>query len=157
VTALSGRRGLIVALSLLALGAALLLLSGSSAVGWVAVAGIAGVLATAGLLRRLVGLLLVLVGLAAAAVAVWGVDLTGGTGVRWPWVAALGGAMVAAAGIVVLGFAQHWSALSRKYERGGDMAESTPLESAPLESTPAESTPLDLWRALDRGEDPTER
>ncbi|MFM9367326.1 TIGR02234 family membrane protein [Streptomyces sp. Da 82-17] len=65
----------------------------------------------------------------------------------WPFVAALGGLLLLTAGVLALRFGASWPAMSGKYERG-----SGPAKAAPKVDP---DRPEDLWKALDRGEDPT--
>ncbi|MFI8168961.1 TIGR02234 family membrane protein [Streptomyces sp. NPDC085931] len=67
----------------------------------------------------------------------------------WPYVAAAGGVLLLLAGLLALRYGRLWPAMSGRYERGG-----TPQ---PRRSAPAADPdrPEDLWKALDRGEDPT--
>ncbi|MGW3492684.1 TIGR02234 family membrane protein [Streptomyces sp. NPDC001020] len=70
------------------------------------------------------------------------------THTAWPYVAALGGALILVAGLLALRYGRLWPAMSGRYERGG-----TPR---PRRTGPADpDRPEDLWKALDRGEDPT--
>jgi uncharacterized membrane protein (TIGR02234 family) len=189
--AASPRRGLVVAIAELAVGAAIVLLStqptwlhvqvpgttggtalavevsGSQAapvlvaLGLLSLAGVVGLVATRGGVRRVVGLLLFL-SAAAALVAVLKVvgdpaaaaagalraesvdaaaassatySLTG-----WHWVTVVGTALVAWAGADTLWRSAAWPAMGARYEApAGDRRE------------PA----ADPWTALDRGEDPT--
>lgn len=133
-----------------------------------ALAGAAAVLATRGIARRIAGLVLLACGLGAAAAAVRAgsspdaevADLAGdvlGAGAAtgtdqqvaaWPWVAAAGAAVVAAAGLAVLVRGGAWPSMGSRYD-------------APSAGRPAAAartdTPLEQWKALDRGEDPTDR
>ncbi|CAL9608766.1 hypothetical protein SUDANB105_05575 [Streptomyces sp. enrichment culture] len=67
----------------------------------------------------------------------------------WPYVAAVGGALILLAGLLALRYGRLWPAMSGRYERSG-----TPR---PRRAAPAvdPDRPEDLWKALDRGEDPT--
>jgi uncharacterized membrane protein (TIGR02234 family) len=67
----------------------------------------------------------------------------------WPYVAAVGGVLLLLAGLLALRYGRMWPAMSGRYERGG-----TPQ---PRRKAPAvdPDRPEDLWKALDRGEDPT--
>jgi uncharacterized membrane protein (TIGR02234 family) len=67
----------------------------------------------------------------------------------WPYVAAVGGVLILLAGLLALRYGRLWPAMSGRYERGG-----TPQ---PRRKDPAvdPDRPEDLWKALDRGEDPT--
>ncbi|MFJ2861763.1 TIGR02234 family membrane protein [Kitasatospora sp. NPDC087314] len=61
----------------------------------------------------------------------------------WPWVALAGGLLLAVAGLLTLRYGRGWPAMGSRYE-------------APTRKAPATTgTPADLWKALDRGEDPT--
>ncbi|MER5751072.1 TIGR02234 family membrane protein [Streptomyces sp. NPDC002088] len=67
----------------------------------------------------------------------------------WPYVAAAGGALILLAGLLALRYGGRWPAMSGRYERNG-----TPQ---PRRAAPAvdPDRPEDIWKALDRGEDPT--
>ncbi|MDQ1689537.1 MAG: hypothetical protein QOK42_2512 [Frankiaceae bacterium] len=126
-----GPRGLLLWCLLVVLLAALLLLTrpahdaGVKAAGLATLAGVLGVLATRGLLRRLV----------CAVVAVLAVvPLTHGR--------ALLGAPLLAAGILGVAISGRWPSMSRRYDAPG----------ADQGSTSAEP---DLWTRIERGEDPT--
>ncbi|MEV7285797.1 TIGR02234 family membrane protein [Streptomyces sp. NPDC093252] len=68
----------------------------------------------------------------------------------WPYVAAVGGALLLLAGLLALRYGRMWPAMSGRYERGtGPRAP----HRAPPPVDP--DRPEDLWKALDRGEDPT--
>ncbi|WP_371482260.1 TIGR02234 family membrane protein [Kitasatospora sp. NBC_00315] len=62
----------------------------------------------------------------------------------WPWVALAGGLMIASAGLLTVRFGRDWPGMGSRYD-------------APTRRKPAQAgdTPADLWKALDRGEDPT--
>ncbi|CCK30781.1 hypothetical protein BN159_6402 [Streptomyces davaonensis JCM 4913] len=66
----------------------------------------------------------------------------------WPYVAAVGGALMLLAGLLALRYAPAWPAMSSRYERSG----APRPRKAP---TVDPDRPEDLWKALDRGEDPT--
>ncbi|MFF9122054.1 TIGR02234 family membrane protein [Streptomyces sp. NPDC014889] len=66
----------------------------------------------------------------------------------WPYVAAAGGALLLLAGLLALRYGRLWPAMSGRYERSG-----APRPRAPRPADP--DRPEDLWKALDRGEDPT--
>ncbi|MFE6362724.1 TIGR02234 family membrane protein [Streptomyces sp. NPDC057806] len=66
----------------------------------------------------------------------------------WPYVAAVGGALLLLAGLLALRYAPLWPAMSSRYERSG----APRPRKAP---TVDPDRPEDLWKALDRGEDPT--
>jgi uncharacterized membrane protein (TIGR02234 family) len=67
----------------------------------------------------------------------------------WPYVAAAGGALILLAGLLALRYGRHWPAMSGRYERDGSPK---PRRRA---ATVDPDRPEDLWKALDRGEDPT--
>ncbi|MEU6401836.1 TIGR02234 family membrane protein [Streptomyces sp. NPDC046985] len=66
----------------------------------------------------------------------------------WPYVAVAGGALILLAGLLALAYGRLWPAMSGRYERSG-----APRARAPRPVDP--DRPEDLWKALDRGEDPT--
>jgi uncharacterized membrane protein (TIGR02234 family) len=66
----------------------------------------------------------------------------------WPYVAAVGGALILLAGLLALRFGSRWPAMSGRYERDGTPR---PRKARPVDP----DRPEDLWNALDRGEDPT--
>lgn len=136
-----------------------------TAVGLLALAAVAGLLAVRGLARQLVGLVVLVAGVAGLAYAVAGARSTpraDGTVEAvshgpWPWVAALGGALVAVAGALAVLHGRRWSALSSRYERSrsAGAADGPAVDGRTGERRTAGGK--DLWDALDRGEDPTER
>ncbi|MER6345577.1 TIGR02234 family membrane protein [Streptomyces sp. NPDC001595] len=67
----------------------------------------------------------------------------------WPYVAAVGGALLLVAGLLALRYGRLWPAMSGRYERSGAPR---PRRAAPAVDP---DRPEDLWKALDRGEDPT--
>ncbi|WP_328917764.1 MULTISPECIES: TIGR02234 family membrane protein [unclassified Streptomyces] len=67
----------------------------------------------------------------------------------WPLVAAVGGLLLLLAGVLALRYGPRWPAMSSRYERGG--ARGPARAPVPVDPDRAE----DLWKALDRGEDPT--
>jgi uncharacterized membrane protein (TIGR02234 family) len=66
----------------------------------------------------------------------------------WPYVAAAGGLLLLLAGLLALRYGRLWPAMSGRYERGT----ARPRRTAPAADP---DRPEDLWKALDRGEDPT--
>ncbi|MFJ8359628.1 TIGR02234 family membrane protein [Streptomyces sp. NPDC093984] len=66
----------------------------------------------------------------------------------WPYIAAAGGALLLLAGLLALRYGRLWPAMSGRYERDGTPR---PRRTKPLDP----DRPEDLWKALDRGEDPT--
>jgi hypothetical protein len=118
-----------------------------------ALVGIAGAVAlpsARGILRTLVGVLLVAAGVwitaAAAIVLVEGIPAgPAATEIRsnavWPVQCVLGGVLVAVGGLLAVARGRRWAALGRRYEAPGGKA-------------PGD---LPMWDSLDRGEDPTAR
>jgi LPXTG-motif cell wall-anchored protein len=106
------------------------------ALGLVALAGAGALLATRGLVRAAVGVLLLFCGFGLIAGAAG--HLPGG----WPVATALGGLLVAGAGGLTLVRGRRWPALGTRYERPAGAARSP-------------QTDAELWDALDRGDDPT--
>jgi LPXTG-motif cell wall-anchored protein len=106
------------------------------ALGLVALAGAGALLATRGLVRAAVGVLLLFCGFGVIAGAAG--HLPGG----WPVATALGGLLVAGAGGLTLVRGRRWPALGTRYERPAGAARSP-------------QTDAELWDALDRGDDPT--
>jgi uncharacterized membrane protein (TIGR02234 family) len=101
---------------------------------------------------------------AATATGVAGATATGVTTTAWPLITALGGAALLAAGLIALARGRAWPAMSTRYERspgrrGGTGAASTPGPRRPRPAARRDPAladhPSELWRALDRGEDPT--
>ncbi|MGP3981353.1 TIGR02234 family membrane protein [Streptomyces sp. KR80] len=74
----------------------------------------------------------------------------------WPWISAAGGALLLIAGLLALRFGPHWPAMSGRYERDG---RAKPVRNratqAQASAAPDLDRPEEIWKALDRGEDPT--
>lgn len=69
------------------------------------------------------------------------------THTAWPFVTTAAGVLILLAGVLALRYGRQWPSMSGRYER-----ESTPRAAKP----PADpDRPEELWKALDRGEDPT--
>ncbi|MDQ0796907.1 TIGR02234 family membrane protein [Streptomyces sp. B1I3] len=68
----------------------------------------------------------------------------------WPYVTAVGGLLILLAGLLALRYGSRWPTMSGRYERDGTPR---PRKAAPAAVDP--DRPEDLWKALDRGEDPT--
>ncbi|MFF3417682.1 TIGR02234 family membrane protein [Streptomyces sp. NPDC002698] len=66
----------------------------------------------------------------------------------WPYVTAAAGALILLAGLLALRHGRSWPAMSGRYERDG---RPRPRKAKPVDP----DRPEDLWKALDRGEDPT--
>lgn len=73
----------------------------------------------------------------------------------WPWVAMAGGVLLLCAGLLALLYGRHWPAMSGRYERPGQARPATPRRNRPR-PTADPDRPEELWKALDRGEDPTQ-
>lgn len=69
----------------------------------------------------------------------------------WPWVSLAGGVLLLVAGVLALRYGSGWPAMSGRYERPGGTAAAPPRRGAPADP----ERPEELWKALDRGEDPT--
>ncbi len=139
------------------------------ALALVGLAALVAVFAVRGAGRAVVAALLALCGAATVWTAVAGAAGTGalnaaaakasgltGTTVRhaahtgWPWIAALGGLLLLAAGLLALVRGRSWPAMSSRYERDG-----SPRPRRAATRVPDPEHPGELWKALDRGEDPT--
>ncbi|MFG2221682.1 TIGR02234 family membrane protein [Streptomyces sp. NPDC048644] len=88
---------------------------------------------------------------AATAVGLSGTDVHHVTHTLWPWVAAAGGVLLLIAGLLALFRGRHWPAMSGRYERTADGARG-PRRAA---QAPDPDRPEEIWKSLDRGEDPT--
>jgi len=150
--------------------------SASTAFALVALAGVVAVLATRGVVRRAVGVLVTLAG----AGLVWrGIASAGAvstarartlvqdkhrtvdasdvvphvvTHAMWPVLSVVGGVLVLAAGALIAWRGHRWQVLSARYEPPAGGAPPPDAEDAEQQRTRAATA---LWSALDRGEDPT--
>ncbi|MEU9252403.1 TIGR02234 family membrane protein [Streptomyces sp. NPDC048270] len=133
----------------------------------VGLAALVAVFAVRGKSRLLVSGLLALSGLGAALAAILAADgrraldaeaarttadtaaqVAGLTQTAWPYVTAAGAALILAAGLLALRFGRGWPAMGGRYERdGAPRGRKQPVVDP--------DRPEDLWKALDRGEDPT--
>ncbi|HEX5595590.1 MAG TPA: Trp biosynthesis-associated membrane protein [Micromonosporaceae bacterium] len=120
----------------------------------VGLAGTGAVLATRGVARRFIGVLLFLVGLGLVAGGIHGVALPVGTGPAWPTLAAFGGLLAAGGGAFTLLRGHRWPGMGARYERRTKPGGTAGAASAGR--VEARAT-IDAWDALDRGEDPTDR
>jgi uncharacterized membrane protein (TIGR02234 family) len=133
-----------------------------AALGWAGLAGVAALLATRGWARVGVGVLLTAFGAIIAIVSPGAVRrghvlsiageksnlarLTGDVAVHthvWWIVSLTGGVLLAAAGLLTVVRGRRWPGMSSRYDRPG---------AAPA---PRAGDPASLWKALDRGDDPT--
>jgi uncharacterized membrane protein (TIGR02234 family) len=132
----------------------------------VGLAGALGLLATRGVVRRILGLVLGASGVTAAAAAARsahpgageladraGAALGTASGTAsgishtaWGWIAMLGSVLFALAGVMALLRGPSWPGMGARYE-----TPAAPTAAA----TSADDSALEQWRALDRGEDPT--
>ncbi|CAM5657537.1 membrane protein [Streptomyces spiroverticillatus] len=80
-----------------------------------------------------------------AAATVSGLTQTG-----WPYVTAFGGLLILVAGLLALRFGRTWPGMGGRYEREGG-----PRNRAAARRPADPERPEELWKALDRGEDPT--
>ena len=135
------------------------LVPGVTALGLLGLAGVVALAATRRTGRTLVGLVLLATG-AGVLFAVVGAlgtvaaeELPGQTGAdrvdltAWPWVTAVGGLLLLAAGLLTAAHGRSWPVLGQRY----DAPAGTAAPQAPAEQL----TEKGLWEALDRGEDPT--
>lgn len=111
-------------------------------VALLALAGIAGVVATGGPLRRVVGGLLALAGAAVAGAAVPSLGSTPA-----PWLAVAGGVLLLAVGLVVLVRERRLPRLGARYA-AGQVGGGRPAPTDPDRAA---------WQDLDAGRDPTNR
>lgn len=125
-----------------------------TALALVALAGAGALLATRGLPRRALGLLLLLAGAGTAAGAVTGraavaAGSAGAGAVVWPVACVAGAVAVMLGGWWTVRHGHRWPALGARYERpSGTAVTRTPAGQAGADTRTA-------WDALDRGEDPT--
>jgi len=163
--------------------------SGTEVTPWVAplaivaIVGAVAVIATRGVLRRVVSLVLATVGVGlvlapvmvildpgAAATGPVRSATGGGSGTRvqvdavawwWCWLAALGGLLVLAGAALVFRSGSRWAVMASRYEAPRAATGSTASAASADASEPAQSGEgstgrrQDAWSRLDRGEDPT--
>jgi hypothetical protein len=101
----------------------------------VGLAGAGALVALRGRLRAILGVLLILVGVATVVFAL--------RNTLWATVCVAGGLVIAFAGTATVKFQRNWPAMGARYERPPAKPERKPV------------TQAELWDALDRGEDPT--
>lgn len=124
------------------------------AVAAVGLAGTGALLATRGVARRVVGLVLLLVGVvlgAAGGYGLLGLDrgAAGAVAMAWPGLTACGGLLAAAGAVATLARGGRWPAMGARYERAAAR------RAGAAEPGRSADDPRSLWDALDRGEDPT--
>ncbi|MGW0392366.1 TIGR02234 family membrane protein [Streptomyces sp. NPDC003042] len=138
-----------------------------AALAIVGLAALVAVFAVRGRGRLLVSGLLALSGLGAALASVAAADdrralderaatatadtaarVAGLTHTAWPYIAAAGAVLILLAGLLALRYGRSWPAMGGRYERDGSPRTRTPAAVDP-------DRPEDVWKALDRGEDPT--
>jgi uncharacterized membrane protein (TIGR02234 family) len=137
------------------------------AAGLLLLAAAVAVLAVRGAGRLAVGALVALAGAAlgwsALRVLVGGPDTaTAGPGERraadlaaaWPVLVVVAAVVAVAAGVLVAVRGRRWPAMGRRYERTGGAAPAS--AAAPARARTDEDRAVDAWKALDRGDDPTE-
>ena len=71
----------------------------------------------------------------------------------WPYVAAAGGLLLLLAGLLALRYGRLWPAMSGRYERDGTGRQRPRPRQTRAPADP--DRPEEIWKALDRGEDPT--
>ncbi|WP_320067029.1 Trp biosynthesis-associated membrane protein [Micromonospora sp. RTGN7] len=124
-----------------------------------AVVGLAGggaVLATRAAVRRLLGALLLALGVAVAAGGGYGLvaALDGEVNRQWPALCLVGGVLAALGGVLTALRGADWPAMGARYERPARrVADAAPGDAAAGPMTGQQTT--EAWNALDRGEDPT--
>ena len=82
-----------------------------------------------------------------------GSTVTTAVSAAWPVLALVAGLLAAAAGLLTVVRGRTWPGMGRRYERAAAAAPAAP---GPARRRTDEDRALDAWRALDRGEDPTE-
>ncbi|MBT2472629.1 TIGR02234 family membrane protein [Streptomyces sp. ISL-66] len=141
-----------------------------AALAIVGLAALVAVFAVRGKGRMLVSALLALSGLGAALSALAHADgrraldeaaarttadtaahVAGLTQTAWPYVTAGGAALILVAGVLALWCGHAWPAMGGRYERDGGPDRPRSRKAAVVDP----DRPEDLWKALDRGEDPT--
>jgi uncharacterized membrane protein (TIGR02234 family) len=145
---------------------------GAQAAAYVALAGVAAIVAVRGWWRVLVGVLVAGAGVAAVAALLplasggevrdrflhhFGDCANGGCGISgplpsfhaasWLWVAVLGAVLVILAGVMTVMRGRRWPGLSSRYDRQPE-TDPVPVPEGPV-------TDKGAWDALDRGDDPT--
>jgi uncharacterized membrane protein (TIGR02234 family) len=73
----------------------------------------------------------------------------------WPYAAAVGGVLLLIAGVLALRYGRDWPAMGGRYERAGGGPGPGRRRPGTPEAPVDPERPEELWKALDRGEDPT--
>lgn len=195
---MSGRRGLAAAVVGIAVGAGLVLLGASRvwwlqtvaqpaplrpqeivhtgaslapvlpALGWVALAGAGGLIATRGSFRRLVGGLLVAAAVGVVALVIPVLSSGNPVGLGWPAACLSGAVIVGAAGVLTAREGDRWPVMGRRYGYGSPGTGPATGPAAPSgavsgkdqagrmpDSASQTVESAEWWDAVDRGEDPT--
>ncbi|MGW7430756.1 TIGR02234 family membrane protein [Streptomyces sp. NPDC054861] len=86
-------------------------------------------------------------------------SVAGLTHTAWPYVAAAGALLILLAGLLALRYGKSWPAMGGRYEREagprGPRPARGPARPGAASAAGDPDRPEDLWKALDRGEDPT--
>jgi uncharacterized membrane protein (TIGR02234 family) len=85
-----------------------------------------------------------------------GSTVTTAVSAAWPVLVLAAGLLAAAAGLLTVVRGRTWPGMGRRYERAATAATAATTAPAPARRRTDEDRALDAWRALDRGEDPTE-
>ena len=129
----------------------------------VALAGAGALLATAGWLRRALGVVLSLAGLGVLAGAITGragldPGAAGAAGTAWPVLCALGGVIIVLGGVTAARLGHRWPRMSSRYDRKTvppPRTEPAIAPGKPRDTSAAVADHRAAWDALDRGDDPT--
>ncbi|MFJ8665876.1 TIGR02234 family membrane protein [Streptomyces sp. NPDC093600] len=81
--------------------------------------------------------------------------VSGLTHTAWPYVTAAGALLILLAGLLALRYGSGWPAMGGRYERQGGTRAARPAGATTRPGGGGPDRPEDLWKALDRGEDPT--
>ena len=143
--------------------------TGGSLIGWlpalalVGLAGAGALLATRGIGRTIIGLLLAVIGLGLVGGAIDGLDVAAGV---WPVFVGIGGLGITWSGLAALRSGATWPAMGARYERSaapagptdgsGDASAAAPSERS-VTAARRTRTHASMWDDLDRGVDPTDR
>jgi uncharacterized membrane protein (TIGR02234 family) len=124
----------------------------------VALAGAGALLATRGVARRVLGVLLALAGAGVAAGAVIGrlsvsPGKAGAGADVWPIACVLGGLIIVAGGVTAARLGHRWPTMSARYDRKPVAPAQVRRSSPDPELAPADHRAA--WDAIDRGDDPT--